>query len=71
MDERVGVVERSVVVAGVSAGALRASGRVMRERIIDEEENHIVMVLRARYLAKGDSSFELCAGLAGWLRCSG
>lgn len=65
MDEGVGVTESSVVVAGVSAGAPRTSGRVMRrERMIEGEGSHIVMVLRVRYLAQGDLSFE-CDGLAG------
>lgn len=72
MDERVGVRGRSVVVAGVSAGAPRATGRVMkRGRMMEEGESHIVTVLRVRYLAQGDFNSGFLAGLSGWLCCSG
>lgn len=58
MGGRVGVTERSVVVAGVSAGALRASGRVVRrERIREGRECHIVVVLKARFHGQGDLGF--------------
>jgi hypothetical protein len=47
VDEGVGVTERSVVVAGVSAGAQRTSGRALRrERRVERGGKRIAVILR-------------------------